>query len=243
MFICYLMKTKIFCFDFDLTLTKSHSFGYPNININYFDNINKIISFFQNIIHNNNLIYIVSRADKQSLIDYLKYYNLLDYIKKVYGSNDEYPINSNYWFEHKTHFLNEISIIENIDKSQIIYFDDEYPNVKFAINNGFIHSFIVKENGSYLLNIIDNFFTENALIHDVPKNQNLKFFQKFSIKELINLNLDNKNDEKVYIYSFNNQKFTLFKNHLVKFYLHNILVDNQKWNPNLPLLNFDLILL
>lgn len=235
------IKTKIYCFDFDLTLTKEHSFGYPNININYFDNIDKIISFFKIIIHNKDKIYIVSRADKIILHKYLSHYNLINYITDIYGSNDEYPINSNYWFEHKTHFLNEITIKENIDKNQILYFDDEYPTVKFAIDNGFIHSFIVKENGSYLLNIIDYLFIDNALIQDIPKNQELTFHKKISLKELINFNLDNKNDEKIYLYSYHNKIITIFKNHLINFYSDKVLVDNYKWNPKFPLFNFNLV--
>ncbi len=135
--------------DFDLTITDVHTGGDIKNNIFYWnsrENLNSIIYQLEKFKNLNFGIYIVTRNIESNVINYIKLYGFGHLIDKVYGAKNQEHMNegTGVWSCLKLSYLNEISRLESIGKSNIYFFDDTKVNFNVAKSNGYINSHLIE---------------------------------------------------------------------------------------------------
>ncbi len=135
--------------DFDLTMTDFHTRGKINFNMFYWkskQNLNSLIYLLEKFKNLNYGIYVVTRNIEQNVSKYLKLHGLNSIIDRVCGAINENHMNqgTSQWANIKSDYLNEISRIESIPKSNIYFFDDTELNISTAKSNGFNNSYEIK---------------------------------------------------------------------------------------------------
>ena len=173
------IKNYIYVFDFDLTLTTRSTDNYEiNNYTNYyelFDSKEKIerLELLLNKIKMNNNIYINTRALIKHVRFILSKVNInLNLITDIKGSEYDEQIHNPFtihelehyklseidnikllWAIKKVTYLNQIAEEENVDKDNILFFDDSIININAAKLNGYINSFLIGSNDSGLIGL------------------------------------------------------------------------------------------
>ncbi len=172
----------IFVFDFDLTLTSKSSDGITKTKNNYielFDSKNKIdkLKYYLNkIVESGNLIYVNTRALSSDVAHILKNVNIEvgddKLVKGIKGSIrkeqilnpfcfaelEKYGLHgvtdgSVLWGVKKVIALNQIKDEENVQISNVFFFDDSVININTAKVNGYVNSFLIGSNDSGLFGL------------------------------------------------------------------------------------------
>lgn len=155
---------NVFVFDMDCTITNKHTNGvYDSLFDNYRDYINydmqhSLKKLFSHIKKSGDKIYINSQGRLVSVYNLCKDIGINIYIDGYYCARDDrssahvightcsqYSANGS-WKRIKTRYLKMICEKENINETNIYFFDDMYENVDTARSNGFNNSFMVNSN-------------------------------------------------------------------------------------------------
>lgn len=170
-----------FVFDFDLTLTlkSADGFDYNKNFLELFDSeakLNKLKEYFIKINQLGNTIYINTRAHVKDIKLILKKVGIEvgsgQLVKEIKGSESiehiEKPFTNSelemyglelidnkkvLWGVKKVVYLNKISEIENLPKSNVLFFDDSTININTAKVNGYVNSFLIGSNDSGLIGL------------------------------------------------------------------------------------------
>lgn len=162
--------------DFDLTITDIHTSGHIKNDKFYWNskqNLDSIINQLTKLKNLNFGIYIVTRNIESNVVNYIKLYGFGNLIDRVFGAiNEEHMCEDTYqWAIYKLNYLDEISKLESINKSNIYFFDDTKINIDVAISNGYINS-----------NLIQFDYKKNILSSCVLTNELNTLYNKFENK-------------------------------------------------------------
>jgi hypothetical protein len=135
--------------DFDLTITDVHTGGNIKNSAFYWnskENLNSIIYQLEKFKNLNFGIYIVTRNIQSNVINYIKLYGFSHLVDRVYGAKNQEHMNegTGLWSAQKLSYLNEISRLESINKSNIYFFDDTKVNINVAKSNGYNNSHLIE---------------------------------------------------------------------------------------------------
>ncbi len=135
--------------DFDLTMTDIHTNGDIKNNIFYWnskENLNSIIYQLEKFKNLNFGIYIVTRNIESNVINYIKLYGFSHLVDRVYGARNQEHMNqgTGFWSNQKLSYINEISRVESLPKSNIYFFDDTKININIAKSSGFTNSYLIE---------------------------------------------------------------------------------------------------
>lgn len=170
-----------FVYDFDLTLTlkSADGFKYDNNFIELFDSENqleRLKDFLYKIKELGNTNYINTRAlikdvnyilnsvgleiGTHKLIKQIKGSETIENIDNPFTGDELLKYNLNninnpkiLWGVKKVIYLNEISNIENIPKTNVLFFDDSSVNINTAKVNGYVNSYLIGSNDSGLIGL------------------------------------------------------------------------------------------
>ena len=245
----YIFSKKVFCFDFDKTFIEEHTGGQLMPYKNYYTNLpllKEILGFLRNL---GSKMYIVSRGINHSINHNFIHHGLREFFVDIYGASDSREISRGDWHIIKTNVLNEIVGRENVNKSQIFFFDDININIMHALKNGFINSYNnVNLAGIDLLIFIKDEIAIKGSINDLSNGEDLILTSKFTKDNLFNLNLinhfgsiDGTNLFKYYIFKKDDKEYFLPKLQLVLLHPEVILKDASNniiyWNVKGPFNN------
>lgn len=178
---------RVFVFDMDLTITNTHTCGhYSHGNSSQYITPKRKLYFnqFLKVFDNQNdwdaRFYIVSRGKFLSVLEFMRDIDCLHMLDGVYGATDfrditdkklsvfdkdghqKFPLSSVSWDEHKVYYMNKIRKLENVKRSDIIFFDDTKVNIDTAKISGYVNSFLVNNSNkktdlfTYLKKILNN---------------------------------------------------------------------------------------
>jgi hypothetical protein len=171
----------VFVFDFDLTLTlkSAEGFEYNKNFIDLFeseDKLNKLKNYLNKIKSYGNIIYINTGAlvkdvklilknvgidvGNDKVIKDIKGAEIIEHRNKPFTNGELLSYNLDkidnpkvLWGVKKVVHLNQISEIENIPKSNILFFDDSNININTSKLNGYVNSFLIGSNDSGLIGL------------------------------------------------------------------------------------------
>ena len=189
---------KILALDFDYTLTdieiKDDQVDKIDLDL-IFKNKNELIEILKLAWEKIVTVYIVSRRQKEIIIFLLKKFYSANNITfyQIYEENIlgrpttfSYPFDFNesnkqmkniFWAKEKVKYLEDICIIENVNKNDILFCDDLDLNINFAQESGFTNSIIIDRKQ----NAIQVLLEFNRFISSVSNYQKkyLKYKQKY----------------------------------------------------------------
>ena len=147
-----LLKNKLFVFDFDNTLTSFHTGGVPETEKTYFnvEQLQSITNMFKSIEHNfpGSIIVILSRGYTELIKKYMfdKFPMLFRYLNEIIGADLKKDIQKDseeHWAEWKASKLIDLCMKYEMNKDDIVFFDDTKININVAQINGFKESYLV----------------------------------------------------------------------------------------------------